>query len=43
MAHDRIGVITMGERRKAIGDNDLKRIVLRARESQPEPADANLT
>ena len=37
------GVITMGERRKAIGDNDLKRIVLRVRESQTEPADANLT
>ena len=32
------GVITMGERRKAIGDNDLKRIVLRVRESQTEPA-----
>jgi 2-isopropylmalate synthase len=31
-------VITMGEHRKAIGDNDLKRMVERVRAGQPSPA-----
>jgi 2-isopropylmalate synthase len=31
-------VITMGEHRKAIGDNDLKRMVDRVRSGQPSPA-----
>jgi 2-isopropylmalate synthase len=31
-------VITMGEHRKSIGDNDLRRMVERVRAGQPSPA-----
>jgi hypothetical protein len=31
-------VITMGEHRKSIGDNDLRRMIERVRAGQPSPA-----